>query len=77
MTMPDYIIPLSHVVDVVRDPIVDLNGERYLVVAHAWTQTELTMIEEDDNAFGYGLVRIDAITGKCLPQEYAPPPTRH
>lgn len=71
----DRILPVEHLADVVRKPVMVLDGQRYFVVAHAWTPDELKMIDNDDAAIGYALIRIDAKTGKGLPREYTPLPT--
>ena len=64
------IIPFEHVVDVLREPVIVLDGERYFVVAAAWTPEELDVIDFDDDAFGHLLIRIDT-HGKGLPRELA------
>jgi hypothetical protein len=69
-------IPLKHVVDVLREPVMIVSGERYFVVAQAWAPADLAMIDFEDDAFGYALIRIDA-TGKGLPREYAQLNTLH
>ena len=61
-------IPLEHVVDVLREPIIVAGGERYFVVAMAWTAEELDAIDVEDDAFGHRLVRIDS-KGRGLPSE--------
>lgn len=66
-------IPLKYVVDVLREPVIIVSGERYFVVAQAWAPADLAIIDLDADAFGYALIRIDA-TGKGLPREYAPLP---
>jgi hypothetical protein len=69
-------IPLKHVVDVLREPVMIVSGERYFVVAQAWAPADLAMIDFEDDAFGYALIRIDA-AGKGLPREYAQLNTLH
>lgn len=63
------LIPLDSVVDVLREPMIVLNGERYFVVATAWTSEELSMIDFSDDAFSHRLIRIDN-QDKGLPREF-------
>lgn len=73
----DYLIPFSHMVDIVRKPVIEFQGERYFLVAQAWSIDELQLINESDEAFGYLMVRIDPRTGRGLPWEDAPLPVLH
>lgn len=49
--------------------MIVLNGERYFVVATAWTSEELSMIDFSDDAFSHRLIRIDN-QDKGLPREF-------
>lgn len=63
------IIPLEHVVVALREPVIVLDGERYFVVASAWTPKELEVIDFDDDAFGHRLIRIGAVANNSYPRK--------
>lgn len=64
-------IPLEHVRDVLRAPVLEFDGDLFVVVAAAWTPEELKECDWHNEAFGHRLIRIDE-TGRGRPLEGCP-----